>query len=431
MDDQQFDDSVKRKVGDYEDPGFDPAALAALHRQMASVSVVPWYSQYRTELLAGAGLLVSTLIILWSQWFMSTNATEMLSEKIITLQTQQAEIDKLQNQISALKNVPPDTIRIIEIRELPSSYYASLLYRIKLLEAANSNNNSAIREIGTHSESTSESEKQDSTFDTKYAWSPQSQNVLFNADRNLFSLKVAPRTTKKESAHAVPSIETKVTQSSAQNLSAKTLRDLEKHYQKGVGIRLGPAVEISKGFYNVGSGIFNITGGVLADFILSPSISLETGVKFVKRVYEVTGKGLSKIEPVRVDNSQGALISTDVDSWIMEIPLSLKYRYPQSIKMHWLGGIGYTSLLYTKQLLEHGYQVDGNPNISIVSSFKDKRLRTYPGMLHFSLGISNQLKSKKILETSLFYQQGLGKAGLERNTANFLGVRAVYWFTLR
>ena len=430
MDDQRFDDSIKSKVGDYEDPGFDPAALAALHHQMAAVSVVPWYSLYRTELMVGSGIALSTLIILWSQWFMSTSTTETLNEKIIALQTQQAEIDKLQNQISALKSTPPDTIRIIEIREQPSSsYYTSLLYRIKMLESS-ANQNNTNKGVYNDSKTETKPDEQDSSSKIEFAWST---NTSSDEGGYSFSSRLSPRTKEKESVHAVPGIETKVIQLNAQNLSAKTLRDLEKHYQKGVGIRLGPAVEISKGIYDVGNGALNITGGVLADFILSPSISLETGAKFMKRVYQVTGNDLSKIIPVRVDNNLGTLIDTDVDSWILEIPLSFKYRYPQSIKTHWLGGIGYTSLIYTKQLLEHGYhyQVDGNPDVSIVSSFEDTRLRMYPGTLNFSLGISNQLKNKKILETSIYYQQGLGKAGLERNTANFLGVRGVYWFTLR
>ena len=31
MDDNKFDDIIKHKIGEYEDPQFDPSALSALH----------------------------------------------------------------------------------------------------------------------------------------------------------------------------------------------------------------------------------------------------------------------------------------------------------------------------------------------------------------------------------------------------------------
>jgi hypothetical protein len=41
------------------------------------------------------------------------------------------------------------------------------------------------------------------------------------------------------------------------------------------------------------------------------------------------------------------------------------------------------------------------------------------------------LENKKIIELGIFYQQGLGSMGLEKNKSNFLGLRSVYWFPLR
>jgi len=35
------------------------------------------------------------------------------------------------------------------------------------------------------------------------------------------------------------------------------------------------------------------------------------------------------------------------------------------------------------------------------------------------------------LETSLYYQQGLGEMGVESNGSNYLGIRGVYWFTVK
>src|SRR5687768_8727047 len=99
MDDSKFDDRIKNKVYDYEAPGYDPAALDSLHHQLRSVYSWPWYSRYRTELLVGSGVAVFTLVFLCSQWYFAIRTTDTLNQKIEKLQIQQAEIDKLQEEI--------------------------------------------------------------------------------------------------------------------------------------------------------------------------------------------------------------------------------------------------------------------------------------------------------------------------------------------
>lgn len=48
------------------------------------------------------------------------------------------------------------------------------------------------------------------------------------------------------------------------------------------------------------------------------------------------------------------------------------------------------------------------------------------------MGFVYQLKNKKILETSIFYQYSLGDLGYEGiKNPSFLGIRGVYWFTIR
>jgi len=44
-----------------------------------------------------------------------------------------------------------------------------------------------------------------------------------------------------------------------------------------VGIKLGPVVELSTGLYSEGSGNLDLGGGIAADLIVSPSLSVETG----------------------------------------------------------------------------------------------------------------------------------------------------------
>ncbi|MEQ9413894.1 MAG: hypothetical protein RIF39_08685, partial [Cyclobacteriaceae bacterium] len=61
----------------------------------------------------------------------------------------------------------------------------------------------------------------------------------------------------------------------------------------------------------------------------------------------------------------------------------------------------------------------------------DRQLKTYPGTLNLSLGFSSQLKNSKIIETSLYYQHGLGKVGLEQTKPELLGIRGTYWFNIK
>jgi hypothetical protein len=426
MDDQRFDDNIKRKVGEFEDPGFDPADLAALHHQLRTVSAWPWYEQYRTELMLASGLALCTLIVVWSQWFMSSHVTESLKEKIMTLQGQQAEIDRLQQEVAALKNTPPDTMRIIEIRERPTSHYASLLHRIRSLESAMNSKVSKENTGGTKSKS----DKAILSYNEEFARTPFAPGDD-PSYRSSFPARLWPKMQEQPSLRAEPDAEAEGMRSTAPDLSPKTLRDLEKHYQTGIGIRVGPVLEISRGFYEVGSGKFDVTAGVLADFVLSPSLSLETGAKYVHRVYNVADKRLFLVQWPGIDESLGTLESIDVDSWIFEIPVSLKYRYPVSVKSHWIASIGYSSLLYKSQVLEYEYEMVSNPLATISSAYRNSHTKVYPGLLNFSLGVSKQLRNGKLVETSVYYQHGLGETGIEQSKPNFLGVRGVYWFTVK
>ncbi len=428
MDDQRFDDSIKNKVGDYEYPGFDPTALATLHHQLGAVSSIPWYSLYRTELLVGSGIALSTLIIILSQWFMSNNTTEILNEKIIALNTQQQEISKLQSEISFLKSTSPDTIRIIEIREQPSSTYTSLLYRIKLLEREAARKEIIVLDSGSES-----TPVVNDNFEY-FKFNGNQVNPLVSVYQRSFSKRLIPREFDRESFHAVPDNSTFDAQYNAKKLSANTIRDLEKHYQQGIGIRIGPTVELAKGYYSEGKqGSIALTYGMLGDFILSPSFSIETGIKYSKRYYDISDNAvLMKLPLPDVDESLGTLQSAEIDSWMFELPIALKYRYPFSLTAHLLGSVGYSSLMYRHQIFEYSYAYPlAGDTFTLGSEYESNTASFYAGSFNITLGVSKRLKNSEILETSIFYQHGLGEKGIERINANFLGVRGVYWFTLR
>lgn len=422
MDDHLFDESIKRKVGNYEETAFDPASLAALHHQMAGMKTWPWYSRYRTELIVSSGLVLSTLFIVFSQWFLSKQYGNINESSLLELRQQNQQITEMQKKIEYLMTRSPDTVKIEVVNEQSSTLYLSLLDRIKSLEAAlNHFNEQSAQDPAQHSNISGL--RTDST--TAKQWSGEQD--LYESS----SARLSPRNKISESVQALPMVRNHADPSSRQ-LSVKTTRELEKHYRNGIGIRLGPTIELSKGIYPEGNGGLDITGGVLADVIVAPALSLETGIKYIHRFYEVSDiTELSRLSLPGVDDDLGTLMYADIDSWMFELPLNLKYRYPLSMTRHLLAGLGYSSLLYSKQVFEYGYQVENNPYVSLTSDFKSSEFRFYPGAVNISLGFSNQLKNRKILETAIYYQHSLGKLGQEGTRPAFLGVKAVYWFSIR
>lgn len=425
MDDREFDEYIKRKISNFEEPGFDPDALSMLHQRMSAVREWRWYTRYRTELIICSSVLLATLIILSNQWYTRHHFAQITSNEKKLFESQGKQIAKLEEEIKYLKRVHTDTIRIVEIRVEPSTEYSNLLRKITALEKV----------ITALNERNSTTQNAGIAYEHSSFINPSISGEAIDSDEIDFikdDKRLVPRGVDEKSlkAESIKGIEHSA--ESTVELSSKKIRELEKHYRNGIGIQLGPTLELSKGIYSAGKGEPAITAGILADLVFSSSLSLETGVKYVHRFYEISGEeSLSEVELPGVDTSLGTLINADVDSWIMEVPLNLKYRYPISMKTHWLAGIGYSSLLYTKQIFEYDHEFEDGSPITINSAYEKSGIEVYPGTLNVSLGLSRQLKNKKTLETSLYYQHGLGKAGLENSNVDFFGVRGVYWFTIR
>lgn len=412
MDDSRFDSALRTKLREYEHPG-DPGALTGLHHQIAAISTASWYSRHRVELLIGTGLLIFTMILLGEQWL----TKHELEEEVKTLTAQTGEIEKLRAEVHQLQMRKPDTVRIIESRQQGSLLAASLIRRIATLEEANrklmaynlSQNEGAA--FATSSESISEREPMNEAVPTR----------------------VTPHAVEGKSFRVVRERK-EMSSPLERSLSAKTIYNLEKHYSRGVGLKLGPAVEFSNGLYSFGDGHANLGVGILADLIFSPSLALETGAKYSARYYAIHDEQTLANAPLPgVDTHFGDLQRAEIDYRMLEIPLNLKFRYPLSLANHWLAGIGYSSTIYLNEDLEYTYRFDNqtaNPT-SIVSTATVKKTSIYPGTINLSLGFSHALKNRRAIEASLFYNHGLGTQGVEETRARFFGVRGVYWFTIR
>lgn len=421
MDDNAFDKGIREKLGEYEAPGFDPAALASLHHQMAAVSITPWYSTYRTELLVGSTVAVAALLIIWSQWMFTNSTKAALESEIRALKSQTEQTGQMQQELEYLRALKPDTIRIIEVQEEPSSVYLSLLRKIDRLETS-------LRFM------VEESARKNELLMTQLSEvQPDNQNPISYSDSGVFlSNRITPHDKPGASKRATTNEFPVSVDEPQRNLSTKTIKELQKHYQQGVGIKVGPTASMSHGSFNPGDNRYNVGGGILADFILSPTLSFESGITHSQRHNRISASDL--LQPASfpgTDPSLGDLKNVDVDSWVFETPVNMKYRYPISLKSNWIIGAGYSAMFYTKQILEYDYQFGSNQSASLNSSTISKKLKSYPGTLNLSLGFSSELKNKKILEASIYYRYGLGKVGIEQTIPEFIGVRGAYWFTLK
>ncbi|MFZ1805916.1 MAG: hypothetical protein WAU36_01775, partial [Cyclobacteriaceae bacterium] len=284
MDDSKFDKGIREKLGDYEAPGFDPAALASLHHQMAAITVTPWYATYRTELIVGSTVFLSALLIIWSQWMFTQNSTADLEAEILALKSQNENADQMRQELNQLKAMKPDTIRIIEFQEQPSTIYLSLLRKIDLLET----------ELKTlFDETTKSNEILLTQLNDKTPASPLISN---EPTASYFPLanRVTPRTQDKESKRAIASEFPSILESPERKLSSKTIKEIKKHYQKGIGIKIGPSLLVSHGSFSPGDNRYNFGGAVLADFIVSPTLSLETGVNHTQRHNKISGSDIAQ-----------------------------------------------------------------------------------------------------------------------------------------
>ena len=438
MDDNRFDDIIKGKIGEYEDPQFDPAALDALHARMDTIGGLPWYSRFRNELLVATGLITLSIILLWTQRNILLQNTLTLENEIERLKYSQTEqLNELQNEITSLKALPPDTVRIVEIREIPVTIYASTDYETSRALPDSQDYPSSIL-LGKEDEIPEE--LYDQLFINGLIQKDGEMVYLVNRGDSEFIVisKIAPGGEFPEDGYIHLVFEEGVLlneeEKSSTPISVQTLRDIEKHYSRGVGIKVGPTAETSTGIYSNGTGHFDIGGGVLGDFIMSPSISLETGMKQQRRRYEVGDPiQMASMNLPGLDPSLGVLESVDVESIIFDVPLNLKYRYPISLRTYWNASVGYSFTIFRKQDFEYSHLFSGpsDSDVTLNTSEEIVGLEVYPGIANVSLGIAHELKNKKILEIGLYYKRALGELGYENANPSFVGLKGVYWFTVR
>lgn len=412
MDDSKFDSIIRTKVEDYHHRVMDPSALDAFHQQNETIHQASWYSRHRTELLIALGIALLA-ILYFLGYTLLTRSLNLSEQQTNAASDQKAQIEALRKEVSRLQLLRPDTVRIIEVRTQHSILIDELNERIALLEASN-------RQLMAANERSNAIQSQ-----------AGKEEMSINPSSNFQNGPPPIEITASQEHQPVQNKQSKMPEKS---LDAKSIRTLEKHYSNGVGIKLGPSTDIFSGRYSLGDKHLSLSGGILTEFVVSPSFGLEVGIKYSERYYAITDEHILTGSTLPgVDGQLGQLQGAEVDYQLLEMPLNLKYRYPLSLKDHLIAGIGYSSLIFLNEDFEYTYEFDNQTPYptSIVSTVSTNEAKVYAGTINFSLGMSHVLKNKKIIEGSLFYNHGIGTQGVEKTRAQYFGLRGTYWFTVR
>ena len=426
MDDERFDDIIKNKVGDYTDPVFDEGAIAGLHQHLAAHQVLPWYTQYKHVGLMAATLALFTLI----NWLMirNTGNPELNQAGINNNINYEALIDDLRDEINRLKSVQRDTLFISRIDDTqrtpnptapspvevdPDQIINTFLLRLK--------DGQQIGKIGeyffyhesdipTHEEFIALNHRDSQLLGSALSMSYPNEDTIY---------KEIVRPQADEITARMPII---------------VIRDLEKHYSKGIGLKIGPSLELAHTKPKVGGGEFLPGGGILSELVFSPSLGLETGFIYKTRSYDLensTNQDLSSFPGI--NSTLGNVSNLEGDAKLIEIPLNLKFyrTISQNKDIYILGGI--SPNLYLSQAFEYNYSPSPDlPTEAVIQGeAKISGPDFYIGTVNAGVGMSIDLPRERTVQVGMFYQKDLAGIGVENQKLNVFGLKSSYWFRVR
>ncbi len=452
MDDHSFDKFIKDKLDGYEDSSFDPSALEGFHERLAAFRTVPWYQTNFTYYLAAASLTLFTFINAYLFW----PANKEGANKNISLKSKEQQvIDSLTTVIHHLET--QSKIVIVPDSASMKNSSASLTNKSNKPGLATSRNKNMIA-LGPVSDLSPglyetllhkgmlvvENEK-------AYLVSPDRVSSPYGGLTDYSQARIAEVYPSPESSlknfSAAPESDAytaKVEKIEKHNtVSSKTRKALEKYYSKGIGINLAPHVDLVQGIFSKGDGLITPRIGVVADWVVSPSLSFETGIDYFKTSVRFRDRDdFQNVTFPNEDPSLGTINNGRIENTLLSTPIALKYRQWISEKSQAFVRVGYTPYFSVLQEYECGYDFNnkGNyyPNGSsgssphLVDSYKQYDDRYFYGNTSsISLGLTRQMKEKNKLEASVFYEKSLSAVGNEKSGMQLFGLRTAYWFNLR
>jgi|GEM_PF-2662274 hypothetical protein len=443
MDDNTFDDLLKRKLTDYEDSSIDPSALDDFHERISNLQTNRWYSKNAAAIALAALLLIFTGI---NAYILIKNSGTQEKSNLVYLpneQLNQSKVDSLlrvidQIQCSALEkpslsqvlSSPKFALRLVKVNDVLHPSFVDLTYKIGVGSRENIPNDiyAKLEDEGLLSNESGEvflllSRKTYSEFRTALRTRPADLLVAIPQTRTLQLVTLnADQTEKKKSVRSVPEGKT--------SLAARN--ELEKHYFNKLGIEVAPHADLMKGIYSQGTGAITPRVGLTADWVISPRLSLESGIDY--STTEIRFKGSEILHPP-VNTQLGNLESATIINRLLSVPLSMKYRQWVSDKSHLILRAGYTPFgILTRQFQYNYVRPNVNPDadkdrISVIEKHDENKF--FGNTITASAGLTiNREKNKNSWEVSLFYEHGLSN-GFDNSNMQLVGLRTAHWFKLK
>jgi hypothetical protein len=444
MDDNRFDDIIRQKLDSYEDHSFDPAALAGFHERMDGFHPVLWYQRPLSQYLVAASVALFTVVNAWLFWPSSTAPSgagqsdaherillDSMNREVTRIRTQYSLVIKERDSAVQLSLRRPRTVYVQEAAkqgpgvymgkasDIPADVYHALMVK---------------RMIVT---------------DQGYAWlvGPQKENGLYDRYAEVPVKAVGadypwPQAGLKElSLRDEPGTLVALNKPKSNQISVKMRTVIEKHYMKGIGINVAPMADLGASVFSVGEGGLAPKIGANAEWVLSPKLSVETGLAYGTTTLhtDYNFQNLSLPDP---DPSLGFVEAVQIRNYLASTPLAFKYRQWYSEKGQAFVRLGYTPYYSFKQEYNTTYDFDrgqrplgpqgpmqDHHRVSAIQTVNNQGIYGSTGTI--SLGITRQLKNNNKIEASLFYEKSLAAVGREQVDMQLFGIRTGYWFNLR
>ena len=445
MDDSGFDSYVRKKMENYKAPGYNREAFSQLQARLSDGQAIPWYVKYRVEALVAASLLLFTLFNVYVL-FPKFNATKLTETNQTTISDNPTRIiDSLNVIIKKLNSQAPSKVYIIDPAEREESIAADskslrTFYKLKLSDSTQNSDVklflgdqtdlpldvlNKLKELnvialeGNEAWLVVSTQKKDAKNLAVY---DRSQKGLELAHKELQPLSITVNLTP-------PSIPTKPTN----EISGKTRNAIEKHYFNGIGINLAPHVDLFGSYFTNGSGKLSPRIGFTADWVLSPQLSVETGLDYATLNFTIK-KDFQKLALPNVDSQIGALQSVEISIRTASLPISFKYRRWLTAKSQMVFRVGYTPYFACRHQYVYNYSPLNQPpesdlTISTIEQIDEKKF--YANTITASAGLIKSLNNNKKLEASLFFENSVGNVGAENMSMKLFGIKTAYWFNVR
>ncbi|ELR73021.1 hypothetical protein C900_00101 [Fulvivirga imtechensis AK7] len=456
MDDNTFDKKIKEKAEAYRDTGFDEHALQGFRDRMSGAAYEPWYTPYRKVAgYAAAVAIISLINFGLFSYFYDAHDQELLTT-IQKLKAWEVAYDQLEREYQVLKMSAVDTVYIYRersngIRQANSNAQArKSTGNYQLVAWYGSSDDRHVR-LGAVEELSEEIKgflakyklgyldeegdvylRQDNLDEPKFVAKKGYEGLLDPTTSDILIAAVDQEVTPKIA-------ETK--KSAKKRLSVEILRDIEKQKMDGVGFQYGPEVDILKANVDLGNRGVGINAGIMTEFILSPALRIESGVKYQFTHYSISKeKDLQREEMLdfpALQNELGVISDIRVDNHSLGLPLHLKYNYPLSRDNYVFISAGVTPQMLFLQKFRYSYQYDidtGSEDDYAVNIEANKHVDDVylnPGTMDVAFGVEKKLKNSSILQLSAFYNRSIRTLGIEEQELAMVGLRSALKFRVK